>query len=124
MRVIFARLADVVCQFAVSGFLGRAKERLAMLKSIVPKSKCAPKIYSKLSPQQRDVWNALYRVFNDVFNFPPLPKNKKYDCSHIEVTAHNMACQAVWELARLKIVVDRKPAHNSGRLQCVQTLRK
>jgi hypothetical protein len=105
---------DVVCQVAVSGFLGRAKERFVMSSKVINKSKCAPKIYRKLSLQQQILWDALYKVFNDTMNFPPLPKNQKYDQSHIEVTAHNMACQAVWELARQKIVVDRKPAHNSA----------
>jgi hypothetical protein len=78
-----------------------------MSRDVCAKTKCAPKIYRKFSNQQRLVWNHLYREFNEVSNFPPLAKNEKYSQEHIEVTAHNMACQAAWELARLNIIEGR-----------------
>jgi len=95
-----------------------------MSRDIRAKTKCAPKIYRKFSNQQRLVWNHLYREFNEVSNFPPLAKNEKYSQEHIEVTAHNMACQAAWELARLNIIDGRKPAHNKPSAEIAARLLK
>jgi hypothetical protein len=58
-----------------------------MSKSVLPVVKCAPKIWNKLSAAQQALW--------------------------FEVVAHNLALEAVWELARQGIVEDRKPAYNT-----------
>lgn len=83
-----------------------------VVKKGVTVTSCAPKIWKKFSSRQQILWECLYYVFNKVENFPPLSKNEKYSQKHISVTAHNMACQAIWELARLKINESRKTADN------------
>jgi hypothetical protein len=69
---------------------------------------CAPNIWKKLSNQQRIYWECFYRVFNEEANMCA----GKWTKEQIEVVAHNMSCQAVWESARLGIIDGRKTARN------------
>jgi hypothetical protein len=77
-------------------------------KNGVTVTSCSPKIWKKFTAQQQSAWECLFTVFNVVENFPPLPKNQKYDGQHIAVVAHNMACNAIWELARLEIIKGKR----------------
>lgn len=86
-----------------------------MSKSVLPVVKCAPKIWNKLSSAQQVLWVDLRNIFisemivlNQIRSKKPLIIEGDF-----EVVAHNLALEAVWELARQGIMEDRKPAHNT-----------
>lgn len=64
------------------------------------KVKCSKAIWKEFTKKERVLWTKLYNAFNDQLNFAvgfdgTDKKSKKMQ----EVTAHNMACVAVWELS-------------------------
>lgn len=61
------------------------------------KSKCAPQIYKQLTAEQKKLWNKLYRKFLSAESFH-IGIQCKFFKKVREVTAHNMACIAVWEM--------------------------
>lgn len=65
------------------------------------KSKCSPSIWKKFTLVEKMLWNDFY----DTFLSPPelfhADWSGKKHAAQREVTAHNMACQAVWLLQTL-----------------------
>jgi len=62
--------------------------------------KCSPKIYKKFSDNQKAVWNNLNGVFLEALKF--LADMKKIP--PLEVIAHNLTCEALWELERSGVI--------------------
>ena len=88
-----------------------------MSKSVLPVvKKCAPKIWNKLSAAQQALWVELRNIFiNEMIVLNQIRSKRKPLIieGDFEVVAHNLALEAVWELARQGIVEDRKPAYNT-----------
>jgi hypothetical protein len=70
------------------------KENLSVMAT---KSECAPLIWNKFTPKQKEVWQQLYRAFLEPMNFH---KDWGCKCNRVKqsVTAHNMACEGVLTL--------------------------
>lgn len=60
---------------------------------------CAPAIWRKFSDAQKTMWIKFYEAFLEPMNFA-VGWEGKYDKERQEVTAHNMACQAVWAIEK------------------------
>ncbi|MDD5060656.1 MAG: hypothetical protein PHN44_00025 [Candidatus Marinimicrobia bacterium] len=80
---------------------------------------CAPKIWKKLSMAQQKMFTDLNQIFVDELTLLMTQKspNGKFApiiSGNTQVAAHNLACEAVWELARQSIIEGRKPAHNKA----------
>ena len=84
--------------------MSQSKEMRAFMKKVNP---CAAKIWKKFLVADKNLWLALYERFLVKENYPPYlsrvvagagPKDKDM----IEVIAHNLACEAVWLLNRVK----------------------
>lgn len=81
---------------------------------------CAPKIWKKLSEQQQKAWSFLNDRFVTELDIltthgPDIHGHHVPvvgGCTNIAVVAHNLACEAVWELARQNILAGRKTACN------------
>ena len=58
---------------------------------------CSPKIWKKFSEQEKYLWLAFYNNFVWEQNFHVKFQEKK-DKDAREVSAHNMACEAIWIL--------------------------
>ena len=58
---------------------------------------CAPKIWKKLSLYEKNLWQLFYYAFVESHNFHTGWDTKEYKKQR-EVTAHNLALQAVWQL--------------------------
>ena len=77
---------------------------------------CAPKIWKKLSVPQQDLWCTLNsKFYYELEILSKCGKKEQTVSGNLAVVAHNLACEAVWELARQKIIEGRKPAHNSAK---------
>lgn len=63
----------------------------------VKKSPCAPKIWKKFDDREKKMWMKFYVAFTEDYNFHSDWVDKKYRAQQL-VTAHNMACQAVWAM--------------------------
>lgn len=78
------------------------------------KSKCSPAIYRKFTPYQQKVWDDLYNTFLFPAHFHSDWESKK-NKEQQEVTAHNMACEAVWYMrdnpSELEMLLDEMPDH-------------
>lgn len=73
---------------------------------------CAPKIWKKLSSAQQKLFTDLNQIFVDeltmlMMQTSPNGKIAGVISGNIQVAAHNLACETVWELARQKIVEGR-----------------
>ncbi len=62
----------------------------------MPKSKCSPAIWKKFTLVEKMLWNDFYDVFLSVPELFHADWSGKSHATQREVTAHNMACQAVW----------------------------
>ena len=59
--------------------------------------KCSPKIWKKFTAKEKEVWTELHLAFGLPAYFAEGWRCAK-DAKKREVTAHNMACQAIWTL--------------------------
>ncbi len=60
-------------------------------------TKCAPKIWKKLSPEQKSMWQIFYDAFIQSHNFHAEWEGNG-NKEQREVTAHNLALRAIWEM--------------------------
>lgn len=62
--------------------------------------KCSPKIWAKFNKTEKELWTLFYKIFAEENNFHTDWVGKEFKKQR-EVTAHNLACQVVWELSEL-----------------------
>jgi hypothetical protein len=68
--------------------------------------KCSPVIWRKFNATEKELWSYWFNLLKGEENFHiDLTGKKKKE--QREVTAHNMACQIVWALAR--VLPEKKP---------------
>ncbi len=64
-------------------------------------TKCSPGIWNKFTHPEQILWQKLFDVFVVDAHYPPLFAGKTTQAER-EITAHNMACRAIWVLQKLK----------------------
>ncbi len=78
------------------------------------KGSCAPAIWKKFSHLERLQWREFYEEFMVPMNFHADWEGKEFD-EQREVTAHNLALQAVWSLrnipSNLEVALGEMPDH-------------
>jgi hypothetical protein len=90
------------------------KERGVALRR---ESKCAPAIMRKMTDQQVGLWNCLYSKFVEELKIlEKCGKKKPTLVGNVEVIAHNMACEAIWELGTLHIVEVKEKRGDAARI--------
>lgn len=63
------------------------------------RTKCSPAIWKKFTAIEKKCWTEMYEAFLIPMNFHADWEDKKFKKQQ-EVTAHNMACDAVWVLQK------------------------
>ena len=57
---------------------------------------CSNKIWKKFSDEEKKMFNEVYELFIEDFNFPPKMQSNQHYKDWVKVIAHNLACNVVW----------------------------
>lgn len=58
--------------------------------------KCSPKIWSKFSPTEQDEWTNFNKII--LWNLKNAELLKEIPKENLEILAHNIACEHIWEI--------------------------